>query len=111
MKRFAKRHPLAFVGAIIIILVALCAALAPLIAPFDPGDPRSVNLALQLAGPSSSHPFGNDENGNDLLSQIVYGARVALTVGISTVLISMLLGVFLGVNGQGGVTTAPAIKR
>jgi peptide/nickel transport system permease protein len=95
MKRLRK-YPLATLGACFILVVILSAALAPLIAPYDPRDPSSVNLALQLAGPSAAHPFGNDENGNDLLSQIVYGARVALTVGLGAVLISMLVGVVLG---------------
>jgi peptide/nickel transport system permease protein len=95
MKRLRK-YPLATLGACFILVVILSAALAPLIAPYDPRDPSSVNLALQLASPSAAHPFGNDENGNDLLSQIVYGARVALTVGLGAVLISMLVGVVLG---------------
>ena len=110
--RFAKRHPLAFLGAIIIVVVAVCAALAPLIAPYNPRVPASVDLSLQLAGPSASHLFGNDENGNDLLSQIVFGARVALIVGVSTVLISMLLGIFLGsLAGYYGGFVDEAIMR
>jgi peptide/nickel transport system permease protein len=96
MKRLARKHPLAAAGALVIALVIISALFAPLIAPFDPRSAESVDLSLQLAPPSAQHLFGNDENGNDLLSQIVYGARVALLVGLATVLLSMLLGVTLG---------------
>jgi peptide/nickel transport system permease protein len=96
MKRLARKHPLAAAGALVIALVIISALFAPLIAPFDPRSATSVDLSLQLAPPSAQHLFGNDENGNDLLSQIVFGARVALLVGLATVLLSMLLGVTLG---------------
>jgi peptide/nickel transport system permease protein len=91
-----RTYPLAAAGALFIAAVVVCAAFAPLIAPSDPSDASSVNLALQLAQPSSAHPFGNDENGNDLLSQIIFGARVALTVGLGAVLLSMIFGVVMG---------------
>ena len=96
MKRMLRKYPLAAFGALVVLLVVVAAVLAPLIAPFDPRGAGSVDLSLQLAPPSAQHLFGNDENGNDLLSQIVYGARVALLVGLATVLFSMVFGVTLG---------------
>lgn len=110
--RFLRRYPLAFLGAVIILVVMLCAVLAPLVAPYDPAGDQSVDLSLQLAAPSAAHPFGNDENGNDLLSQIIYGARVALTVGLASVFLSMLVGVFLGsLAGYYGGFVDEAIMR
>ena len=96
MKRMLRKYPLAAFGVLVVLLVVVAAVLAPLIAPFDPRGAGSVDLSLQLAPPSAQHLFGNDENGNDLLSQIVYGARVALLVGLATVLFSMVFGVTLG---------------
>jgi peptide/nickel transport system permease protein len=96
MKRALRRNPLAILGATIIALVVLVAIFAPLIAPYDPREPTSVNLSRQLAGPSAEHLFGNDENGQDLLSQVIFGSRVALTVGLSTVALSLFIGLVLG---------------
>jgi peptide/nickel transport system permease protein len=96
MRRALRRNPLAVLGAVIIALVVLAALFAPLVAPYDPREPASVDLSLQLAGPTGEHLFGNDENGNDLLSQVIFGSRVALTVGLSTVALSLLIGLCLG---------------
>jgi peptide/nickel transport system permease protein len=96
MKRALRRHPLAVLGAAIVAAVVVLAVFAPLVAPYDTRGPAGVDLGRQLAGPSSAHLFGNDENGNDLLSQVIFGTRVALTVGLSTVLLSMVFGMFMG---------------
>jgi peptide/nickel transport system permease protein len=96
MTRALRRHPLAVLGAGIVLAVVVLALFAPWIAPRDPRDPAAVDLSLQLAGPSAAHPFGNDENGHDLLSQVIFGSRVALTVGLASVALSMLLGMLLG---------------
>ncbi len=65
---------------------------APLISPYDPNE---MTLEM-MSGPSAVHPLGTDDLGRDLLSRILYGTRVSLMIGISTVLIALVLGVGLG---------------
>jgi peptide/nickel transport system permease protein len=69
------------------------AALAPWLSPFDP---TSVNLEETLAAPGRAHLCGQDPLGRDVLSRILYGARVSVIVGFSTVSVSLILGTLLG---------------
>jgi peptide/nickel transport system permease protein len=80
-------------GAAIVIVAALAALLGPLITPFDPG---GQELALRLAGPTSTHWFGLDELGRDILTRVLVGARVSWLVGLVVVGVSSLVGVVLG---------------
>ncbi len=92
MKRRRGRGPF-LVGAGVTGLVLAVALLAPLIAPYP------VDLAeagAVLAPPSAAHWLGTDEDGFDLLTQVLYGARVAVLVGVLTVLLSALLGTAVG---------------
>lgn len=73
------RNPSAVIGALIILLVALMAILAPWLAPYDP---VSINLADRLSPPSPQHWFGADELGRDILSRVMHGARVSLIIGL-----------------------------
>jgi len=92
-------HRTAFLGAMIILIYILVALLAPWIAPHTPFQGR---LKLRLlppvweSGGSTLHLLGCDELGRDLLSRIIYGARVSLLVGVLTVGISVFVGVALG---------------
>src|SRR4028119_2158324 len=74
-------NKLAIVGLIIISLFVLMAIFAPLLAPYDPI--RDQNLGDRFASPSASHPLGQDELGRDILSRIIFGARVSLTAGLA----------------------------
>lgn len=87
------RNPSAVIGALIIILVALMAILAPWIAPYDP---VSINLADRLSPPSPQHWFGADELGRDILSRVMHGARVSLIIGLVVIAIAGGLGTLLG---------------
>jgi peptide/nickel transport system permease protein len=80
-------------GAGVAILVILVAVFAPYIAPHDPAE---QNLCQGLSLPRSGHWFGQDKLGRDQLSRLVYGARVSVIVGLSTVFISALVGIFVG---------------
>jgi len=79
-------------GLLVLGVFLLCAILAPLIAPHDPND-----MQFDMMGdPSWEHPLGTDDLGRDLLSRIIYGTQISLLVGISTVAISLTVGVVLG---------------
>lgn len=77
----------------IVALAVVAAVLGPLLVPFDPA---TQNLALRLAGPSIHHPLGLDELGRDILTRLLYGARVSLLVGITVVSISASAGTVVG---------------
>jgi peptide/nickel transport system permease protein len=93
------RHPSAVVGAVIAAAVAVCALLAPALAPYDPGASRLEN---RLAAPSWSagadpgHWLGTDGLGRVLWSRIIYGSRVSLLVGVAATSLSLLPGLALG---------------
>ncbi|KQN51845.1 glutathione ABC transporter permease [Serratia sp. Leaf50] len=87
------RHPMAIISSIFIFFLLLVAIFAPWIAPYDPQVPDWMALG---AGPSAAHWFGTDDLGRDVLSRIIYGARISLYVGLLSVTLGMVLGVFLG---------------
>ena len=92
--RFARTKPLGAAGAAIILGMLALAVFAELLAPYDPyvGD-----YGLQFARPSAEHWFGTDEFGRDVLSRIMFGARIALFVGFFASFIGCTLGALLGV--------------
>lgn len=91
--RAAGRQPLAVAGLLLVALFLVLALLAPALAPYSPA---SIDLVHRLAGPSSAHWFGTDELGRDILSRIIFGARVSLIVATSVVACSLTLGLLLG---------------
>ncbi|HQJ15103.1 MAG TPA: ABC transporter permease [Candidatus Omnitrophota bacterium] len=88
-----KDNPYLFWGLAIILMLSATALFAPLISPFDPSSIDSQGL---LMAPCARHPLGTDGLGRDLLSRMIYGARISLSVGIIAVGISILLGLILG---------------
>lgn len=80
-------------GAAILAALLAVAVLAPWLSPYQPGQ---VDLEQALQGPSAAHWLGTDEDGADLLTAILYGARVAVLVGFSTVLVCLLIGLLVG---------------
>jgi len=95
-----KRNPLAIAGLMLTALFALCALFAPLLAPQDPAQ---IDLPARLASPSAAHWLGTDELGRDLLSRVIYGARISMLVGTSVVAVSLTLGLIVGcVSGYYG---------
>ncbi len=81
------------VGIAIVGLALLGALVGPALSPFDPA---SQELALRLATPSFSHPFGLDELGRDILARVLAGARISFLVGFTVVIVSASLGTMLG---------------
>ncbi|HYO75185.1 MAG TPA: nickel transporter permease [Thermoanaerobaculia bacterium] len=80
-------------GLTLTLLLVIAALAAPLLAPHDP---NHQDTARRLEAPSKDHPLGLDDLGRDVLSRIVYGARVSLRVGFSVVVLASLIGVTLG---------------
>ena len=81
------------VCAILLLIMVLIAIFAPVIAPYDPNKDDLYNV---LKGCSAEHWLGTDSNGRDVLSRIIYGARISFTVGIVAVVISSVIGMALG---------------
>jgi peptide/nickel transport system permease protein len=98
--KFVKRNPSGVLGMILVLISISSALFAQWIAPMDPGQ---ASLKTRLTAPSwadstgqSTFPLGTDQLGRDLLSRIIYGAKISLLVGFFGVLISMVIGVILG---------------
>ncbi|RME57469.1 MAG: ABC transporter permease, partial [Caldilineae bacterium] len=92
-RRFSANR-MAIVGLIIVLLLVLMAVFAPYIAPYDPIN--DIFRGMRGVGPSPEHPFGYDHLGRDLLSRVIFGARVALLVGLVATGIAVAIGVIVG---------------
>jgi peptide/nickel transport system permease protein len=92
---FVRQKPLGAFGAALIVLFLVLAVGAQWLAPY-PYDAGTA--ATRLQWPSLAHPFGTDANGRDLLSRIIWGARVSVTIGFGAVLISTSIAVVVGVT-------------
>jgi peptide/nickel transport system permease protein len=89
-----------WIGATLVAAILLVALLAPWLAPHDPA--RQL-LERRLEGPSRAHPLGLDELGRDILSRVIWGARVSMGVGLTVVLLASSLGTLVGaVSGLAG---------
>jgi peptide/nickel transport system permease protein len=107
-----RRSPITVIAAIVAILIIGSAVLAPWIAPHDPFDLASLSLLdasdppAWLDGGNWAYPLGTDNQGRDILSAILYGARLSLVVGTLAVMFAMLLGIGLGLiaGWRGGLT-------
>jgi ABC-type dipeptide/oligopeptide/nickel transport system permease subunit len=96
LKRFIKvffKRKVVIAGFALIVLILIVAALADIIAPFDPYE---QDLHNTLANPNGANILGTDALGRDLLSRVIHGTRVALAVGVSTVLVSAAVGTIIG---------------
>ena len=109
LKGMCRENKLAVASAVVILLITLAAIFAPLVAPYDP---TAQDLTARLQGMSAEHIFGTDQLGRDVLSRMIYGARISLCIGIFPTLISMLLGTLLGLmSGYLGKTVDFIIMR
>ncbi len=101
--------PLTVIGLVLIVFFAACAILAPVLAPMDPTDQV---LSLRLSPPSSAHWLGMDQLGRDVLSRLLYGARISLTVGLVVVASAGIFGTLVGLlAGYAGGTTDEVLMR
>lgn len=88
-----SRNTLARISAVFIIAIAAIAVVAPFLLPQSYAD---QDLAVTLQGPSWAHPMGTDELGRDLMTRLIFGARISLTVGIVVQIVILLIGVPMG---------------
>src|SRR5438552_7698138 len=108
MRRFLRNFAFTS-GLILTVALVLVALAAPLLAPYDPS---VQDTSRRLEPPSHQHPLGLDDLGRDVLSRIVWGARVSLRVGFSVVVLASLIGITLGaVSGYFGGWTDTIIMR
>ena len=114
-----KRSPVAVVSFFTVALMVFAAVFAPLIAPYNPFDPASLNLMNGFSAPMTPNAFtgetfwlGTDDQGRDVFSTILYGMRISLFVGAAAVLFAMVLGITLGLlAGYVGGWTETIIMR
>lgn len=93
------RNPSALAGAFVLLVVICAAAAAPYVAPHDPVRQsliRRFTPPVWAPGGNAAYLLGTDQVGRDILSRIIYGARISLIVGVSAVVVSLLVGVTLG---------------
>ena len=88
------RHKLGLLGLILLVLFGLAAIFAPWVAPHDPLTQRIATARLEA--PSLEHPLGTDELGRDILSRLIYGARVSLYIGLVAEGVALAIGILLG---------------
>ena len=93
LPRLAGHNPLAAVGVVLVVVFVVCAVFAPLLAPYDPAH---IDLPNRLESPTRAHWAGTDELGRDVLSRLIFGARISLQVGSCVVLTSLTLGLVFG---------------
>jgi peptide/nickel transport system permease protein len=92
---FVRSKPLGAFGAVLILLFLVLAVGAQWLAPY----PYDIGVASErLQGPTLAHPFGTDANGRDLLSRVIWGARISVTIGFGAVAISTFVAVLVGVS-------------
>lgn len=91
------RRPMGAIGAAMLLIALVVAVAAPLIAPYDPYESVHVTIGDIYQKPSLAHPLGTDDGGKDVLSSLIYGARVSLLVGFSAASIALLIGGLVGI--------------
>lgn len=114
-----RRSPVALVSFVVLMVLVLGAVFAPLVAPYNPFDPGTLNLMNGFSKPMEPNAFtgnvfwlGSDDQGRDVFSTILYGMRISLFVGFAAVMLALVLGVTLGLlAGYLGGWTETVIMR
>jgi peptide/nickel transport system permease protein len=114
-----RRSPVALISSAVVLILVLSAVFAPLIAPYDPFNPATLNLMDGFTPPGEANMFtgntflmGTDDQGRDVFSTILYGLRISLFVGFAAVALAMIIGVSLGlIAGYVGGLTETVIMR
>ncbi len=88
-------NPTGFIGSLLVLLILLAALFAPFIAPRDP---LEINVMNRFEAPGRTFRLGTDDIGRDLLSRIIYGSRIALSVAIPAIIFGVVIGLILGIT-------------
>ena len=109
IRRMVRENRTAVISFFLIIIMILAALLAPLLTPYDE---NGMDLLHRLSAPSAEHLLGTDEGGRDVLTRLLFGARVSLLIGVVPALLSLILGAALGVIAgyKGGLTDAVIMR-
>ena len=91
------RHRIGVVGAAMLLFAVVVAVFAPWIAPYDPYAPVQITVEDIFEDPSTRHLLGTDDGGKDVLSALIYGARVSLVVGFTAAAIAIFIGAVVGI--------------
>src|SRR2546422_6523074 len=91
------RHRMAVVGLLVVAVLGAASALAPWLSPYDADKPQ---LQIQLRPPSPVHLLGTDDLGRDLLTRILYGGRISLSIGVLAMTLAVLMGTAGGAPGR-----------
>ena len=97
-----RRSPVALISALVLLVILVAAAFAPWLAPYNPFDLAALSLMDSFNPPAfmpdgtMAHVLGTDDQGRDMLSGIMYGTRVSLTVGVLAIAFSLAMGISLG---------------
>jgi peptide/nickel transport system permease protein len=94
--RTFRRRPMGIVGLIMLLIVVFVAIFAPWLAPYNPNEKIDVEPGDLLAPPDAQHLLGRDDAGKDVLSHLIYGSRVSLTVGFVASFMAMFIGTSVG---------------
>jgi peptide/nickel transport system permease protein len=97
--------PTGRVGLVIVVVLSTCAIFAPVLAPYQPS---AINVPIRFSPPSPSHWLGTDHLGRDLLSRVLYGARIALGVSVAITALALMVGALLGI---GAAYSPPLVER
>jgi peptide/nickel transport system permease protein len=106
--RMVRRRRIIGLGAVILIVILMAAAAAPWLSPYGP---LALNVPERLQGPRQTHPFGTDEFGRDILSRVLFGARLSLLVGILVTILATVLGVLIGLTAGSSPRTDRVLMR
>lgn len=91
------KNPLTLTGFLGLIILLIIALFAPQLAPYPQDARGATHTGNNFLSPSSTHPFGTDEMGRDILSRVLFGARISLQIGVIAIGIALLIGIPLGV--------------
>ncbi len=91
--KYFLKHKLAITGMIVVVLLIVACIIGPIVSPYDV---EKSSLRIRYQPPSLEHPFGTDDLGRDMLTRLLYGGRISLSIGLFSMLIAVLIGVTIG---------------
>jgi peptide/nickel transport system permease protein len=91
--KYFIRHKLAVAGTVVVILLVVACIIGPEISPYDV---EKSDLRNRYQPPSLAHPFGTDDLGRDMLTRLMYGGRISLSIGLFSMMIAVIIGVLIG---------------